>query len=148
MEIRRFFLAADVQQNTKSLKAYYGFGSAPSKHFDKLNVQPRRLVFGTMYSINDGKTRFINLTNCTLTATHVESAIHCAIEGNCRVRKQRLSLTDTLPPSLPAFEEPRFMEKLSAHLSCEECGSRVMSSAAERFWNQDLIRSSCYFTLG
>ncbi len=121
--IRTWFLDTDRRQNLYRLKAYLGW--ATTKADQKVVGQRRRLVYGSIKAVENGRRHLINLSNCSLLELRVESAVYCPSRdaewsGSCRVERMRLSRTDTRPQTITAFEIPELASKF--------CGDMMLGS--------------------
>jgi hypothetical protein len=133
---RRIVVAAGGPFNFDRFQAYMAADSPIMAPSDPRIVAPRWFVFGALYGVKRSRSLAINLTNCTLSETHVESAVYCPREtdgGDCRAQKMRLSLTDTRPPSLTLFDNSVLEDFINHSLPSYFLGNNYLSSSLEYF---------------
>jgi hypothetical protein len=140
---RPFLFDLDRDGSVGRSAAFLGLGSYIAMPADPKIANQRRAVFGSRYirmeGNGGGRQELINMANCTLRQTQVETAVVCPRNshgggGGCRARRMRLSLTDRRPQSLTWFDSPllaaRFLRLLSAVYTS---GTSNSSSQMERF---------------
>jgi hypothetical protein len=135
--ISTFFFDTDPGLNLRRVKALLGLDYASSSDDKSDTVIPRRLVFGSLFITNDSSRKErIHITNCTLSQTHVESAVFCPSlkDGSgCRVQRVRISRTAMRPANVSVFDIPRLAMIYSRTLALGLYGSSIASSYLEMF---------------
>ncbi len=151
--IRTWFISMDAAASLQRTMAHLavqpaapgrgGGGAAaaaqrvPEQELEPALARARTLVFGALYISADRRIEAINLANCTLRETHVESAVECAAgdgeSNSCRVRRQRLSRTDARPPSVTLFDHPRLAWLVPDKLPERVPGTAYSLSLVESF---------------
>jgi hypothetical protein len=103
-----FFLDTDRKTNFKRALVHLGLDQGSADGPDPQLTRPRRLVVGFLYRHSAQDSRYsINLSNCSVTETHQESAVTCPGEvagGDCRVHRVRLSQVDKRLPFVTRLE--------------------------------------------
>jgi hypothetical protein len=134
---RSFFFDTDRKFSLARVVSFLGLNGSSLPDTDPHVAASRRLVFGSLFISNKApRTTVINLTNCTLHQTPVESAVFCPGTrngGNCYVSKIRLSLTDRRPRSVTVFDRASLQKRLSHGLPEAISSSGESSSMVERF---------------
>jgi hypothetical protein len=135
--IQTFFVDTDRSLNLDRWKAYLGWHSLPAADAAaRVAGRRRRLVFGSLKALDNGRRHAISLTNCSVLEMRVESAVYCprsSASGVCRVEKMRLSRTDTRPPAVTLFDHHELAATIPRLLSQSNPGRATVSSGAERF---------------
>jgi hypothetical protein len=114
--------------------AYIGFMNQSALEHPLAKVQ-RKLIFGSAYTLGDETTQGfgINVANCSLSQTHVESVVEC-INEVCAVKQVRKSATDQRPSTFTGLEHnlitSQFVKSLPTSISGQ---TQAGSSATERF---------------
>ncbi len=140
--MQTFFIDTERQQDVGRANRYMGFDASFTTDSGPDTAEPRRLVVGSLYISRAGNAPVINLANCTVSETHVESVIHCAGNkhgGGCRARKQRLSLVDRRPPSLTAFDNWIYTERFTSNIA-RHTGTGSTSSLMEVYLSGSAMR--------
>jgi hypothetical protein len=134
--LRKFLIVTDVSADLNRLKAFLGVESSPPTLSNKTSASFRRLVLGSLYAQEIGRRHVINIANCTVSETRVESAVYCsggAEGGECRVQRMRLSRTDSRPPYLTHFDSPAFVGTMTEIMSQDSASPDGTSSGQELF---------------
>jgi hypothetical protein len=119
--------------------AFYGYekraaAATPPSHPTHSNITARnRLVFGSMYRGGERGDWRINLANCTLSQTHVESHVHCLASGGCRVAGMRRSRRDRRPPAVTPLENLYVRSRVVTNLPTVHGSLAPASKPAELF---------------
>ncbi len=137
--IRTFFLDTNLRPSPDRWKAYLGWGPLPTAEADPQAVgQPRRLVFGSIKALDNGRRHAISLTNCSVLELCVESAVYCpghgaSRRGGCRVEQMRRSLIDMRPPTVTLFDHPVLVASIPPSLATASNGAVDLAPGAEHF---------------
>ena len=74
--------------------------------------EPRSVVFGSIVASLDAETQTIDIFDCTLTTTHLESNVSCD-GSSCGITQVRRSLQDRRPPSSMILSSTNFESMLT-----------------------------------
>lgn len=134
--VRTFFFDADRFALREREKAFLGLSNNASAHDGDISAR-RRLIFGSRYlGARAGNDKdILSLTNCSLSQTAVESAVHCPVEGSCRVVRMRRSRIDRRPTSLTFFDHTTLRLYITRFLPVTLGGKGDVSSPVELFLN-------------
>ncbi len=129
--LKTFYVGADSGLAMTRLQLYRSPEALSSDTHSGRAVR-RRLVVGALHATyEEGRKEYIDITNCTIRETHVESAVFCLPEksaAGCRVRRMRLSQRDKRPQFVTRFDDPWYAESLTALVSGYQQGSLNSSS--------------------
>ncbi len=136
-DMRTFFILTDDDDSIKRSVAFLGLHPSSNLDSDPAILARRRLIFGSLSPCDpSGRAHQISLTNCTLSQTHVETAVLCPGRrdgGGCHAQRVRLSRADTRPRSLTMFDNFYYASRLMLWMPRHLSGSARFSSVAETF---------------
>lgn len=99
---------------------------------DEQSKTKRKLVFASIYATSVDSSNFgLNIAECTLAQTHVESMIVCTGD-QCATQKIRRSNSDTRPSALTSFEHGLIMQSFAQQFPLA-ITFNIGSSPTERF---------------
>jgi hypothetical protein len=117
--------------------AFYGYekegAAAMLPHLTDNITVPNRLVFGSLYRRSKRGEWRINLTNCTLFQTHVESQVHCLASGGCRIARMRRSRCDRRPQAVTPLDNLYVRSRVVTNLPIVYGSLTPASKPAELF---------------